>query len=128
MKCNGTREELPWKYYPDSAALHPGYACSTIMKSEASAALEVYLGANQTGGYLPMGQSERMSAAYGDDAKAKLELIQKYLEFDHPSSDWSRPDLAQEQKAVEALLAQRFPELDRVAVNALACRWSYSWK
>lgn len=98
------------------------------MKSESSAVLKVYLGANQAGGYLPFGHTERMSVAYGKDAATKLAQIQKYLEIDHPPSDWSQSDLAGEQRVFEAKLALLFPELDDIAVNSLARRWSYSWK
>lgn len=98
------------------------------MNTESSAILKVYLGANQMGGYLPLGHEERMSTAYGKDAEARLAQVQQYLDMDHPPSDWSQIDLAQEQQVFEGILAERFPELDKVAVNALACRWSYSWK
>jgi hypothetical protein len=98
------------------------------MNSEASNVLKVYLGASETGGYRPFDHDKRMSVAYNHDADAKLSEIKKYLEVDHPQPEWSCSDLAQEQKAFEALLAHRFPELDKVAVNALACRWSYSWR
>jgi hypothetical protein len=98
------------------------------MRSESNAVLKVYLGANQAGGYLPFGHAERMSVAYGKDAETKLAQIRKYLEVDHSPSDWSQSDLAGEQKVFEAKLARHFPELDNIAVNSLACRWSYSWK
>lgn len=98
------------------------------MSSEASNVLKVYLGADKTGGYRPFDHEKRMSIAYGHDAETKLSEIKKYLEVDHPQSAWSCSDLAQEQKAFEAQLVQRFPELDMVAANALACRWSYSWR
>ena len=98
------------------------------MNTGASSVLKVYLGASQSGGYLPYGHVERMSSAYGNDADAMLAKIQKYLDMDHPLSDWSQSDLGKEQQVFEALLAQSFPELSNVAVNALACRWSYSWR
>jgi len=69
-----------------------------------------------------------MSAAYGKDAATELAQIQKYLEIDHPPSDWSQSDLAGEQRVFEEKLALLFPELDDIAVNSLARRWSYSWK
>jgi hypothetical protein len=98
------------------------------MSSEASAILKVYLGASQTGGYRPFGHEERMRVAYANNAETKLAEIQKYLDADHPHSKWSHSELAQEQKEFEKVLTMQFPELDKVAVNALACRWSYSWR
>ncbi|HEY6019514.1 MAG TPA: hypothetical protein VIY48_06325 [Candidatus Paceibacterota bacterium] len=98
------------------------------MNTNPSAILKVYLGAGKAGGYLPYGQAERMSIAYENDAEAKLAEIQQYLDMDYPPPSWSQTDLAQEQQVFEKMLEQRFPELDKVAINALACRWSYSWK
>ncbi len=98
------------------------------MTNESSAVLKVYLGASQTGGYLPLDHTERMNIAYGKDADTKLAQIQKYLEIDHPPADWSQSDLALEQMVFEEKLALHFPELDKIAINSLVCRWSYSWR
>ena len=47
---------------------------------------------------------------------------------DHLPAEWASPDLAQEQKKFQSKVMQIFPELDEVAANSLACRWSYSWR
>lgn len=98
------------------------------MSSEVSSALRVYLGASESGGYLPYGATNRMTSAFGDRADDWLPQLNKYLAFEHPPSEWSCTDLAQEQFAFESKAASHFPELDSAALNALACRWSYSWK
>jgi AraC-like DNA-binding protein len=98
------------------------------MNNEDSAAIKIYLGAGPTGGYQPIDQQERMKQAFPNDHEQKLTRIKKYLEEDHPPDTWSSSDLVQEQKAFEALLAKKFPELDSVAVNSLACCWSYQWR
>ena len=94
------------------------------MNTEVSDTLKTYLGSGESGGYLPYGHEERMSTAYGDNAVAKISQIREYLAADHCAQ--SHSDLGQEQKVFEIALAQRFPELDAIAINALACRWSYS--
>ncbi|MBB6092355.1 hypothetical protein HNQ60_001201 [Povalibacter uvarum] len=98
------------------------------MNEEASAAIRVYLGAGPTGGYQPIGQMDRMKQAFPHDHEQKLTRIKKYLEEDHPPAEWSSRELAKEQKVFEAMLAKKFPELDSVAINALACCWSYQWR
>jgi hypothetical protein len=98
------------------------------MNDEASTAIKIYLGAGPTGGCQPIGQQERMKLAFPNDHEQKLMRIKRYLEEDHPPAAWSSGDLVLEQKAFEALLSKRFPELDSVAINALACRWSYQWR
>jgi hypothetical protein len=99
------------------------------MAHDPSEILIVYLGASESGGYLPMGQQERLNAAFPGDAKAALDAIEKYLHFpDYPSTEWTSDDLATEQRIYEQRLARAFPELSARAVNALACRWSYGWR
>ena len=98
------------------------------MNQEASAVIKIYLGAGPTGGYQPIGQQDRMKQAFPQDHEHKLARIKKYLDEDHPPAAWSSNDLVQEQKAFEAMLAKKFPELDSVAINALACCWSYQWR
>jgi hypothetical protein len=98
------------------------------MSDNLSFALRTYLGAGGTGGYLPYGETARMESAFPGSAHKWVSRFTKYLELDHPPSDWNSSDLAQEQRMFEAKAARLFPELDAVAVNALACRWSYSWR
>lgn len=69
-----------------------------------------------------------MKKAFPSDHEQKLIHIQKYLDEDHPPSAWSSTELLQEQRAFEGSLAKKFPELDSIALNALACRWSYNWR
>jgi hypothetical protein len=91
--------------------------------------LAVYLGASESGGYLPTGQDERLRAAFSSGATAARESIERYLQFpDYPPTEWTSTDLAAEQRIYEQRLARAFPELNGRAINALACRWSYSWR
>lgn len=98
------------------------------MKSTANAILKVYLGAREDGGYQPTGGVERVEAAFPGNCKERLVKIEKYLNEDHPSAKWTEPDLAKEQTSFEKILGNKFPELDHIAIYALACRWSYRWK
>ena len=98
-----------------------------VMKFDPSAALLVYLGAGTTGGYQPIGTEERLKAAYPRDFHAAHQSIKKYLEFSaHPLENWTSDDLAKEQGIFEQELAGAFPDLSAPALNALACRWSFS--
>jgi hypothetical protein len=99
------------------------------MAHDPNEVLVVYLGAGESGGYLPMGQEERLRAAYPRDARSVREAIERYLQFpDYPPIEWTSNDLAAEQCIYEQRLARAFPELNARAINALACRWSYSWR
>jgi hypothetical protein len=98
------------------------------MSNDVSTALRVYLGAVEYGGYLPYGATDRMRSAFPGSADDWLLRLEKYLALEHPPSDWSHSEIFQEQVAFEAKAAGIFPELDSAALNALACRWSYSWK
>lgn len=100
-----------------------------VMAHDPSEILAIYLGADEAGGYLPMGQEERLSAAFPGDAKSALALIERYLDFpDYPPTEWTSNDLATEARIYEQKLARAFPELNARAINALACRWSYDWR
>jgi hypothetical protein len=88
-----------------------------------STALRVYLGAGESGGYLPYGAADRMTSAFADNADDWLLRLEKYLALEHSPSDWSQPELAQEQLTFESKAARLFPELDPAAVHALACKW-----
>jgi hypothetical protein len=98
------------------------------MSNDVSTALQVYLGSGESGGYLPYGAADRMTSAFADKADDWLIRLEKYLALEHPPSDWKQSEFAQEQRTFESIAAGLFPELDAAAVNALACRWSYSWK
>lgn len=98
------------------------------MVNDVSTALRVYLGAGEFGGYLPHGAVDRMTFAFAGSADDWLLRLEKYLALEHPPSDWIHSEIAREQLAFETEAAGLFPELDSSAVNALACRWSYSWK
>lgn len=56
----------------------------------------------------PSGSEQRMTSTYGREADAKLAQIRKYLDCDHPPSDWSNADLAKEQGVVEVKIAAQF--------------------
>ena len=99
------------------------------MGFDPSEMLVVYLGADATGGYQPIGKEERLRKAYPHDFELALAAIEKYLQFpDYPPNEWSSDDLAKEQDIYAKRLARAFPELSARAVNALACRWSYGWR
>ena len=99
------------------------------MTHDPSDVLVVFLGAGESGGYLPTGQEERLRVAFPLDAESARESIERYLQFcGHPPTSWTSNDLVAEQRIYEQMLARAFPELSRQAINALACRWSYSWR
>lgn len=99
------------------------------MAHDPSDVLVVYLGADASGGYMPMGREERLNAAFPRDAQSARKAIEKYLQFpDYPPAKWTSNNLAEAQCEYERRLARAFPELTARAVNALACRWSYSWR
>lgn len=99
------------------------------MAHDPSEVLAVYLGAGESGGYMPMGQEERLRVAFPRDARSVRELIEKYLQFpDYPPTEWTSNDLSEAQRVYEQRLTQAFPELNARAIYALACRWSYSWR
>ena len=85
------------------------------MAHDPSEILVIYLGAAESGGYLPVGQEERLKAAFHRDAKNAREAIEKYLHFpDYPSSEWTSNDLATEQRIYEQDWRARFRSLVRV--------------
>ena len=98
------------------------------MSSDLNSILKVYLGTDSRGGYQPIGIDQRMKQAFPKDHDAKMALIAKYLEAEHPPADWEKTGLAEEAKVFAEKLANRFPELDAVAARALANRWSFGWK
>jgi len=99
------------------------------MAYDPSEVLVLYLGAGESGGYSPMGHEERLRAAFPIDFTSARESIEKYLQFpDYPPTEWASNDLAVAQGIYEQRLARAFPELSARAINALACRWSYSWR
>jgi hypothetical protein len=96
------------------------------MAQDPSEILIVYPGANECGGYLPMGQEQLLRAAFPRDARSARAEMESYLQFpDHLPTERTSNDLAAEQRIDEQRLAQAFPELSAGAVNALACRWFY---
>lgn len=98
------------------------------MNSDINYILKVYLGTDSRGGYQPVGIDQRMKQAFPNDHDAKMVLIAKYLEAEHPPTVWEKVGLAEEAEVFADKLANRFPELDAVAVRALANRWSFGWK
>jgi len=86
--------------------------------------LKLYLGADEKGGYQPVGQAERLRQAFPIDYADKLRQIAPYLQADH-APDWTQHDLPAESRLFEAELRQKYPELDASVVRALANRWSY---
>ena len=100
-----------------------------VMTHDPSDVLAVYLGASESGGYMPLGQEERLRAAFPRDTNSVREAIERYLQGpDYPPTQWSSNDLAAQQRIYEQKLARAFPELSARAINALACRWSFGWK
>ena len=97
------------------------------MNLDLSNALKVYLGADEDGGFQPIYCEKRLRAAFPSDYSRVIDLINPYLsEYQEP--DWSNGDLVQETKRFASTLEKKFPELDTIAIRALANRWSYAWK
>ena len=96
------------------------------MKPDINHVLKVYLGTDETGGYEPIYREERLGQAFPETHAQMMELIAPYLQADH-ERDWT-VDLVQGRDQFEAILCQKFPELDPVIARALANRWAYSWK
>lgn len=97
------------------------------MSIDINHALKVYLGASKDGGYQPLSGEERLSEAFPRDYSRIVELITPYLE-ENQEPNWSKGDLIQETSRFASSLKQKFPELDSIAISALANRWSYGWK
>jgi hypothetical protein len=89
--------------------------------------LKLYLGADANGGYQPIGCDERLRSAFPDDYSRLLQSIALYLDADH-TPDWSKRDLIQERNLFIEELEQKFPELDGIAIRALANRWSFGYQ
>lgn len=100
------------------------------MEIDLSDALCIYLGAGPQGGYRPIGSGEeRLRVAYPSHFAEARAAIAKYLvELDYPVKNWTSDNLAAEQRVYEESLRVAYPELSARAINALACRWSYSWR
>jgi len=89
----------------------------------------VVAGPQSNRGYLPVGQEERLEAAFPRDSQSVREAIEGYLDFsDYPPAEWSSSDLAEAQCTCEQRIAQAFPELSARSIDALAYRRSYSWR
>lgn len=89
--------------------------------------LRIYLGANSSGGFQPVGCDDRLKEAFPEGHQGMLEQVAKYLDKDH-EPNWVERDLEQEAKLFAEALQKKYPELDRMIVSALVDRWCYSWK
>jgi hypothetical protein len=110
---------LGWK--PDIHAPVPDE-----MKPDANHVLKIYLGANENGAYEPLYRDERLRQAFPDSHLQMMEVIAPYLEEDQ-EPDRTNGDLIQQARRFEAMLRQKFPELDATVARALANRWHFGW-
>jgi hypothetical protein len=94
------------------------------MKLDVNRVLKIYLGADENGGYEPLRRDERMKEAFPESYPQMMAVIAPYLAED-PDPDWTSGDLIQQAKGLEAVLRRKFPELDAIAVKALANRWHF---
>jgi hypothetical protein len=97
------------------------------MSSEVNAALRVYLGTDENGGFNPIGCEERLMRAYPADHAEKKKLIERYLAQSH-APEWSKRDLIQEGEVFAHALKKKFPELDDVVVSSLTNRFTFNWR
>jgi len=97
---------------------------------DSNSVLITYLGAGVRGGYQPIGCEERLKSAYPTQFNQAKLLVEKYLNTmsDHPPNKWMSNDLAKERSIYESSLEAQYPELGKLAINSLACYWSYQWK
>jgi len=90
--------------------------------------LKIYLGADEKGGYQPVGSgADRLKRASPSEWEKQLRHITPYLDFDH-TPDWSTQNLSQASDAFAERISEQFPELDEIAVRSLANRFSYNWR
>jgi hypothetical protein len=75
--------------------------------------LHLFLGADERGGFQPVGCDERLRRAFPDTHSEKMGMIQRYLA---------------ESRLFAKMLEAMFPELDSISARALANRFAYDWK
>src|SRR5262245_17643437 len=98
------------------------------MKPDASSVLKIYLGADDNGGYEPLYRDERMKKAFPDSHVRMMELIAPYLaEERDPDLSVGSADLISQASQFAEHLRRKFPELDDIAIKALANRWHFGW-
>ncbi len=97
------------------------------MTTEINSLLKLYLGAEENGGYQPIGCEERIKNAFPGDYVGKMRQISQYLDEDH-TPDWTKNDLIAESHLFEGELRTKYPELDSIVIRALANRWPFGWK
>ncbi|WP_018623480.1 hypothetical protein [Kangiella aquimarina] len=90
-------------------------------------ALTVYLGTDESGGYMPMGQEERLRKHYGEKWKQAMAAIDSYLEFDF-SPDWSKHDLNSAAISFSVEVLKDHPELKEYVARALGNRFTYDFR
>jgi hypothetical protein len=91
--------------------------------------LHLFLGADEKGGFQPIGCDERFRRAFPDTHGEKMRAIQRYLDAGADyQPDWSKNDLVAESRLFAKMLEASFPELDLISVRALANRFSFDWK
>ena len=95
--------------------------------SDINHVLKLYLGADASGGFQPIGCDERLRSAFPSDFSRLMQLMTRYLDEDHVP-DWSKRDWVEERDLFAGGLRQKFPELDDIIVRALANRWSFGYK
>lgn len=87
--------------------------------------LKIYLGTDGNCAYEPLYSDDRLRQAFPYKYSEMMRLITPYLEVDR-EPDWKH-NLAEEADRFAEELRSRFPELDEIAVRALANRWHFGW-
>jgi hypothetical protein len=97
--------------------------------SDINHVLKLYLGADATGGFQPIGCDERLQSAFPGDYTRMMELMSPYLTEDQPQDVWwSASTLSQAADRFAERLQQKFPELDAISIRALANRRAFDYK
>jgi hypothetical protein len=97
--------------------------------AELQRAIQIYLGADSSGGVYPIGMEERLRAEYGLRADLILDQVRKSLSIlDEYEPDWSVDTLQSAAQKVEEDLARRLPNFSKFLHRAMANYWSYGWR
>ncbi|HEX2604085.1 MAG TPA: hypothetical protein VHL60_05385 [Oxalicibacterium sp.] len=89
--------------------------------------LKFCLGADESGGYQPIGFEDRLSVTISEASQSEYELLLSVLNMDWELDRWAHASLSEAAQKIEQILAQRYPELEPMVLRALSNRWSYGW-
>lgn len=99
-----------------------------ISEIDINVALQTYLGAIESAGYLSLGCDERLKIKYKGRYTEVMEFIRPYLDVYYEANWENNRSLVQEVERIERLFQIDFPELSSITTKSLAYRWGYSWK